>query len=343
MSLYIDIKYANIFGSTYLELFKVKTTSPYLAAGRCPVCNDSQKNKFKTRGYLFENKGGVGFKCHNCGHSSSVGGLIKTFAPNLYEEYRLESWREESPNENKFVPDITKWAKRRIDKFDPFKSIKKISQLDHDHPAKKYIVARKIPEDQHWRIYYADKYFNWSNTVVPDKFNSNSLHRDEPRIVLPFISEDGYCFGYTGRSINKSSTLRYATVMIDDSRNKVFGLDQIDRGRDIICVEGPIDSLFLNNCIAMAGADVRLDLIAMPSNMIIVMDNQPRNKEVVAKIEKLIYNGYRVCLWPENVLEKDINEMILAGRTAEEIELIIKSNTYEGLSAQIEFVNWKKI
>lgn len=345
MALWIDRKYVSIFGSQYLERYSVKKESPFLSVCRCIVCGDSKKNPYRTRGYFYQADDAILYKCHNCNHSTSLSKMIQTYAPNLYEEYRLETFKENQSTKEiePFKAEIDKFSSRRIDHFDPFKGIKKISQLPETHPAKKYIVSRKVPSRQHYRMYYVNKFFTWVNSFVPDKFSEKSLQNDHGRIVFPFINANGYCFGFTGRSINKNSTLRYSTIMLDEKENKIFGLDQLDRKEKIIVVEGPIDSLFIRNSVAMAGTDVNLEQIASRENMIIVLDNQPRNKEVVAKIEKLVYDAYTVCIFPENIKGKDINDFVLNGMKLSEVRKMIFENSYSGLEAQLKFANWKKI
>jgi len=342
--LWLDQKFASLIG-TQLEQYKVKKTKPYTAQFRCPICGDSQTSKFKTRGHFYEHSGRINMKCFNCGYSTSLSKFIKTLNPVLYTEYRLESLKEMGmETEEKYIPAIEKFATRRIDNFDPFKDLKKISQLKPEHPAKKYIVDRKIPSQVHFRIYYSPTYYHWVNSVLPDKFNDKALALDEPRIVFPFIDSRGYVFGYTGRSISKTSSLRYSTIILDETKEKVFGLDSIDKSKKVYVVEGPIDSLFLDNCIAMAGSDVQLNNIADKDKIIIIYDNEPRNKEIVKKIEKAIDFGYKVCIWPENIEEKDINDMILkANLTGPVIQHIIDANTFDGLSAKMRLQQWRKI
>lgn len=345
MTLWIDRKYVSIFGSQYLQRFTVKKDNPFLGICRCIVCGDSQKNQYKTRGYFFQAEDTILYKCHNCSHSSSLSKMIETYAPSLYEEYRLELFREKQlvQEPEPFKPEIDRFSSRRIDHFDPFKGIKKISQLKEDHPAKKYVVSRLVPPDQHYRMYYVPKFFNWVNSFVPDKFAQSSLQNDSGRIVFPFINSRGYCFGMSGRTINKNSTLRYSTIMLDPKENKVFGLDQIDRNQKIIVLEGQFDCLFIKNSVAMCGTDVNLDNIASKEKMIIALDNQPRNKQVVEKIGNLIYNGFTVCLYPDNLKGKDINEYVLNGMKPHDVRSMILDNCYSGLEAQLHFAKWKKV
>ena len=342
--LWLEQKYASLAGST-LEQFKIVKTKPYIAKFRCPICGDSQSNKFKTRGHFYENEGRINYKCFNCSYSTSLSKFIKTTNPLLYSEYRIESLKEQGqPEEEQFVPAIDKFATRRIDHFDPFKDLKKISQLKHEHPAKKYILERKIPSNTHFRIYYSPTYYHWVNTVLPDKFNEKALALDEPRIVFPFIDSKGYVFGFTGRAVNKKSGLRYSTVILDDTKEKVFGLDSIDKTKKVYIVEGPIDSLFLTNCIAMAGSDINLNLIAERDKIVIVYDNEPRNKEIVKKISKAIDNGYSVCIWPEWIEQKDINDMVLKqDLDGASIQAFIDQNTFNGLAAKMRLQQWSRV
>lgn len=344
-TLWLDIKYANIISSR-LERYAVKKTKPYLANCRCPYCGDSQTNKFKARGYIFENKGHLVFKCHNCSISTNLGKMINHVDPVMYGDYRLEVLKEHQSADQEppkaFVTDITKFAKKRIDKFEPFTELKKISQLSPNHPAKKYITDRKIPPNTHFRIYYSPIYCSWVNSFVPDKFNEKAIKHDEPRIVFPFIDSNGYVFGFTGRSIAQKSSLRYITVILDSTKEKIFGLDSIDKSKRVYVVEGPIDSLFLTNCVAMAGADVNLTNITTKDKMVIVYDNEPRNKEIVSKIAKAVDQGFNVCIWPDHIANKDINDMVMSGLSGAAVQAIIDSNTYSGLSAKLRLQQWTK-
>jgi hypothetical protein len=112
----------------------------------------------------------------------------------------------------------------------------------------------------------------------------------------------------------------------------------------VYVTEGPIDSMFLEN--AVATADSNLESITDcvdKSNVVLVFDNEPRNKEIINKINHAIENHFNVVIWPEFIEEKDINEMVLNGFSPDEIQDIISKNTFVNLRAKMEFVNWKKI
>jgi hypothetical protein len=343
-TLWLDQKFASLIG-TQLEQFKITKAKPFSAKFRCNICGDSSVNKFKTRGNFYEKNGHINFKCFNCGYSTSLSKFIKQFNPSLYYEYRLEIMKEAGLEEPKqYVSDISKFPIHRIDKFDPFKEIPKVSQLKEIHPAKVYIVSRNIPSHVHWRIYYVDKYYHWVNSIVDNKFSEKSLKKDEERIVLPFIDSNGYVFGFTGRAINPDSKVRYSTIMLDDTKGKIFGLNTVDKKKRIYVVEGPIDSMFLDNCVAMTGADADLSELGHPSNIVVIYDNEPRSAEIVKRISKAIDLGYNVCIWPDRIEQKDINDMININKLdGPSVQHIIDHNTFNGLSAKMRLNNWKKI
>ena len=182
------------------------------------------------------------------------------------------------------------------------------------------------------------------NEFKPGQFES--IENDEPRLVIPFLDKEGNLFAIQGRSFRKNTNLRYITIMFDEEKPKLYGLDTVDERLPIYVVEGPIDSMFIPNCIASAGSDVTTNLNTISedkSKFIIVYDNEPRNKEIVRKIERAIEAGFPVCIWPESMEQKDINDMVMAGMKLRKIVDTINECTYTGLEAKLKFQQWKKI
>jgi len=145
--------------------------------------------------------------------------------------------------------------------------------------------------------------------------------------------------------VNVNSLKEYGgkAFKVDDDKpytGKVFGLDKIDRDKHIYVVEGPLDSLFLDNCLAVGGSEFS----NLPKeNTTIVFDNEPRNQEICNNIEESIRKEYSVCLWPVQNPHKDINDMILSGMSSSDITSQIKENTYRGTEARLRFAEWRKI
>jgi hypothetical protein len=222
----------------------------------------------------------------------------------------------------------------------PLRKIKKISQLKAGHGARDYVLRRKIPTKEHYRLYYAPKFAAWVNSMIPGKLE---VKNDKPRLVLPFLDKEGKMFGFQGRSFDPKENLRYITIMLDENMPKIFGLDKVDFHKPYTVVEGPIDSVFLNNSVAMAGADGNAHGLNHIENATFVFDAEPRNKEIVGRMERCLEKGYRVCIWPQHVLAKDINDMIISGLKAADIQLIIDQNSYKGLQGTLELSHWRKV
>jgi len=340
-----DTKYVNLI-SNRVERFTKK--GPGLWNFRCPLCGDSKKDRTKARGFVYSKQNHLLYRCHNCHASISLGSLIKAIDPLLYNEYALEAFKETHadtirPVYTKSNPtaDIGKFQQPKFIKFTALGNIKKISQLDPSHPAKKYVLGRQIPTKLHSQLFYAPKFKKWVNSIVPGRFDNTDA--DEPRLIIPLIDQRKNLFGFQGRAFGPSK-LRYITIMLDDDALKVYGMDRVDKAEKVIVTEGPIDSMFLNNAIAMVGSSAKLkDLPIRPEKLVVVYDNEPRNKEIVREIEHTIDQGFAVCIWPEHVTEKDVNDMVLAGRHPVDIQRTIEQNTYSGLSAKMRMVSWKKI
>jgi hypothetical protein len=224
-------------------------------------------------------------------------------------------------------------------KGSPLLKIKKISQLNYSHNGKIYVQNRQIPASKQYKLYYASKFNEWVNSIIPGKLPT--VERDRPRLIMPFIDKAGNLFGFNARAFGNDE-LRYITIMIDSTMPKIFGLDDVNFSKRYYVAEGPIDSLFLSNAVAMAGADGNANGLEQTENAVFVFDNEPRNKEIVARMEKCLERGYKVCIWPKNVLQKDINDVIISGVTQASLELIIDNNTFSGLEGKLQLTYWRK-
>ena len=334
MSIWLDRKFTLLL-SPKLENFKRKNDNLY--SFRCCYCGDSQKNKSKSRGFIYEKSGNYFSICFNCGKSTTLKSLINFVDPFLEKEYILETFREKSTN---FIPPKPVF-KPSIPKFKSFESKLKlptIESLPDDHIAKKYILNRQIPKFAHKLLYYAEDFREFVSTV-----SDKTLEQTSPRIVIPFFSKAGELIAFQGRALDAYS-MRYITVTVDKSHTKLFGVERIDPKQKIRVVEGPLDSFFIPNCVATADSNLSSAAFVFDKQkLILIPDNEPRNISIVKNIEKYIKNGFNIGLFPDSVKQKDINDMVLNGLTKEEISGIIELNTFHGLRAQIEFLQWKKV
>lgn len=334
----VDQKYVGVV-SGMLERFVVKSNNPYRANLRCPICGDSKKSKYKARGWLLERDHQMTvFYCHNCNASMSFGNFIKHVYPSIHKEYTNEKALDAFGPKKRTKAYPKQFNNQPVRKQkDPLSKISKISRLNVNHPARRYIDYRKIPTNKHYLLYYAPKFIEWTKDIGVATESMQDA-QEHPRIVLPFFDRRHRMFGLTGRNLDKGG-LRYLTLMIDDVP-KIYGLDRVDWNRTYNVVEGPIDSLFLDNAIAMAGADFSVRSLQNKSNAVVIYDNEPRNEAIVKKMQSAIEKGLSICIWPKSLPYKDINDMAMANIR---YDLIIQQNTHSGLMADTLLKQWRKV
>jgi hypothetical protein len=329
----IDSKYIGLVSSRLQKFKKVKAD---LYNFRCPICGDSQKNKNKTRGYIYPVKNNTNFKCHNCGASLSFNNFLKQIDPTLHKQYTLEKFKEGHTGKN-FVVEEPKFNFHKPDFFTKRENLKNVKKLDLPKAsevtvAREYLEKRKLDPE---KFYFADKFKEWTNT---QKVTFETISRDESRIIIPMYDSESNLMGFQGRALGPN-TVKYITIMLFDDALKIYGLDQVDSSKPIYIVEGPFDSTFVENAVAMCGSDINVNSFGW-SDYIYVFDNEPRNREIVNRISNTINRGNKVIIWPTSIDQKDINDMVLAGLNVMDV---LKSNTYSGLEAKIKFNNWKKV
>ena len=320
---HIDSKFINLISP---KLQKFKRVKSDLYNFRCPICGDSKKNKSKMRGYLYAMKADVNFKCHNCGASMTFSSFIKHLDPVIHKQYVFERFKQGTTGratvveEPKFHFETPK-----------FKTKIKLPKASENPSSDGYLTARKLDSTQ---FYYAEQFKKFVNTLKP---TFEDTRYDEERIIIPLYYEKNL-IGLQGRSLGPSK-VKYITVMLNDDAPKIYGLDNIRTDAPVYITEGPFDSTFIRNSIAMCGADADIDRWGI-SNPVWIYDNEPRNIEIVRRIGNTIDSGDSIVIWPNNIDDKDINDMVMSGL---DVQSVIESNTYSGLEAKLKFNTWKKI
>jgi hypothetical protein len=284
------------------------------------------------------------FHCHNCGITYNFNNFLKNIDFQLYSEFSVEKLKDNKPPQQVELERFVEKMKTPVFlQSGPLKGLKKISQLTADHPCKVFVSKRQIPNPYHAKMFFCPKFFAWANEIIPGKFDDEALLYDEPRLLIPFINEDKKLHAFQGRSLDSKSKTRYITIVNDDSIPKVYGLDAVDFNKKVYVFEGPIDSMFVPNSIATAGGDLVATIKDLPKkNLVVVYDNEPRSAETKKKLDKAIINGYNVCVWPSNLIHKDVNDMILAGLSSDFVRYIIDTNTYNDLKAKLALNMWSK-
>jgi transcription elongation factor Elf1 len=340
---WLEHKYVSLM-SNRLKNFKRKSNNVFNFS--CPICGDSATHKGKARGYIFEKKGKSVFHCHNCSATMGIPNFIKAVDQLLYSEYQIEKLKNvKTPEQTDFESFVEKMKKPVFLKGGPLKGLKKVSQLSPDHRVKKLVDARKIPTPYHAKLFSCPNFRHFTNNLIPNKFTEESLAHDETRLLIPFFTKEKTVHAYQGRALGESK-VKYITIVLDDTVPKVYGLDTVNFNKPVYVVEGPIDSMFIDNSIATAGGDLvsaLAPLHASKFSLVIVYDNEPRSRETIKKLDKAIMQGYNIVIWPENLEHKDINDMVLAGMSSEFITHILKTNTYRDLAAKLALTKWSKV
>ena len=320
---HVDSKFIGLVSS---RLQKFKRVKADLYNFRCPICGDSKKNKSKTRGYLYAVKANTNFKCHNCGASMSLNNFLKQVDPAVHKQYVMEKFKEGHSSRISVITEP-------VFKFEAPKFKQKIDlpKASENPRAAGYLTARQLDGN---KFYYAKHFKKFTNKL---KHTFDDTKYDEDRIIIPLYYNKNLV-GFQGRSIDPSP-VKYITVMLDDDAPKIYGLDTIRRDAPVYVTEGPFDSTFIRNAIAMCGADADLTNWGI-SNPVWVYDNEPRNREITNRISKTIDSGQSVVIWPDNIDDKDINDMVMSGL---DVQSVIELNTYSGLQAKLKFNTWKKI
>lgn len=335
MSLFLDTKYVSLL-SPKLERFTRK--SEYLWNFRCPICGDSHKNKAKARGYIYRQKSNLSFSCHNCGINISLGNLIKAVDRPLHKEYVFDRFKSESAG-NIEKPDLSVYKSKPTFPKKEQIALPAITSLDVNHTARRFVENRKIPEQYFDGLFYANDFASFVKDILPE--NTYELKEDDPRLVIPFYDENKNLLGLQGRALGPS-TSKYITIKLTEENDKIFGLDRLDKTKTVYVVEGPLDSLFLNNSIATMDSRLYAIIPVLGAlDYVFLYDNEPRNIDINRNMRKTMNLNQKMVVWPQHIVEKDINDMIISGINP--IQNIIDYNTFQGPRAFLEYTRWSKI
>ena len=337
MSIIIDTKYLSLLSP---RLDRFKKVRDYLWNFRCPQCGDSQKSKSKARGYVYRKKTDLFFKCHNCGVGQSVGNLIKDLDPFLHKQYIMERYRAGETGKRKSKAPEFKFETPTFKPKETNIDLPSIESLPKEHYARVYCEGREIPQQFMDKIFYAEDFKNWALSVC--QVDYSNLMGKEPRLVIPFFDKDNQLIGAQGRALQESK-VRYVTIKVHEDAPKVFGLERWNSDQHTYLVEGPIDSLFLPNCLAMAGADMSDLSILDKDKTTLIFDNEPRNFQIARSMIKSLQDGWKIVVWPNSITCKDINDMVLTSIKDARLVEIINTNTYSGQRGEWEVHSWKKV
>lgn len=355
--LWIELKYAQIIASRYGQ-FKLKSRVPFVANFRCPICGDSKDNPRKARGYIKQRDNRLYYSCFNCGVKRTFPNFLREQDSAAYSAFRLECITADKGTA------VAPVAERKLtatdfattspaDRKHKFEWVP-VNRLSVDHPARQYLTDRKLPPASLDDIYVVPNFYQFVNTHINCalKYSAEALKRDHPRIIIPLRTINGTIYGVQGRTYlpRDAGRPKYLTAINKDFADHplVFGLERIDPSREVIVVEGPFDSLFVDNGIAALGAQSILATISkLPydkDRYIIALDNDPRNSEIVDSVNKCISEGYNVVIWPDSFRWHDINDAIKSAViNTTDINALIRRSACRGIVALVRMSAWKRV
>lgn len=291
----------------------------------CPFCGmpkerDRKANLFKST------KDALRFYCYRCNESMWMIDLLHRLDSTLAREYLTQSAALSSTNQEiataqapAEIPTITL-------------NLPSIASLSEEHSARVYLAGRKIPEQFFSELLWTDDFHDIAEQFRPDGHYIRI--RREGRIIIPIRNEQGGIIAAQGRSIEPGADIRYITVKTHENAPKVWGMDRINRDETIYVTEGPFDAMFLPNSIALCGSDI-LDTLPK-ENAVIIYDNEPWSQQTLRKLKTAIGNGHRICIWPDYLREKDVNQMVFK-YSPEIVRDIIDENTWSGVLATMKY------
>lgn len=315
--------------SPYLRNFRQKTNRLYNFS--CPICGDSNIDKRKARGFLYEKQGNFFYRCHNCGASHSFSKFLELQFPQYYSSYITEKYRGSKTNEDSFSLDQSSEG-----------DIDRSYKVSNYEKAMKYLDSRLIPKSRR-----EDLFFIPSLSVLKPLFPSYNFEKiyDSPKIVIPIRDRSKKLIGATCRAISEKDSLRYVELKKDASAALIFGLDRVDFSNRILAFEGAFDSMFFKNAIAVNGSNLDSLDEHIPKNLtVLCFDNQPRNREICNLMGESIDHGWKILIWPEGIKAKDPNKMLTDRELSiSQLHEVVKSNIFEGLEAKLRLAKWRKI
>lgn len=337
---YIDVNYIHIIGSTIKGFQSVKRN---VWVGRCPVCGDSKKHRAKKRFYIYGRKGSFFVYCHNCLLSHTLWKYLELYRPDLFPEYKretlfdsLNSGPRKRRDDSQTV--LEKLGSTRAPLKSELAGTVPCSSLSDDHQAIRYLKDRCFSDDMISRLCYAEDFLVTAQSVDSTLENKQALKA--PRIVIPFRDREGNIAMIQGRSLNPKDNLKYLSIKAHDDIEKVYGRSEVDYEKTVYCVEGPLDSMFVDNCLATCDAN----LTKVEDADTYIWDNEPRSRDICKFMEGAIEDGNRLVIWPFSPdIKIDINDLIKKGISRQKLMSIIHENTYHGIRAKAAFMRWKRI
>lgn len=328
----------------HLPKFRQVTGSDFKLNCRCPICGDSQKDMHKARFWAYPTKDGTSMRvhCFNCDVDMYLSKYLKEYEEDLYREYLLE-WRKEQALGKTSAPkvEISEKIKAKMPVIERLDFCERLDRLSEDHPIVKYVKNRCIPQNVWHRLWFTMQWPALCNSIKPGTYANET---NEPRLVIPIYNSNKEIESFQGRTLRKDAPQKYITIKSHDDATKIYGLDTVDARQRVWVMEGPIDSLFVPNAIAITGGSLDLNMVPFKETRVWVMDSEQRHPDTIKRMTRLIEAGESVVFWDKAPWpSKDINDMVKDdGATPEEILAYMNANISQGLMAKMRLSRYAR-
>ena len=297
--------------------------SKYRMNFRCNVCGDSQDKKHVKRGFLLFNHGKNNerywvYKCQRptcqaCEKAWGAERWLKFTDPflfNCYENELKQCNRDDGHadairdkiekmralKELEFVNDAIKKLEQEKKDIKFFKPILK-GETDLFKDAIVYCEKRKLPYER-WKEFFVATGGKYQN-----------------RLIIPFFDDENKIHYWQGRHLYGHEP-KYLNRTVDKSE-AIYNFHHINKTQPVVVLEGPFDSMFVENAIATLGlslAEKMQDQIDKLDAYYLFDNDEAGN----VKARKFLKAGKFVFLWKDFLKEmkltkdvKDINDAIL--------------------------------
>ena len=311
----------------------VKSTNTYM--GGCPICREGKSWGRKSRLYYIPKDGKI--CCHNCGWYGSPVNWVMEVEQISYKEVlrQIEECDYEYgiPDDTpKYQPPSTDLPRDSINLFDK----SQVTYYMSDHMVKTAITS------------VVNRRLNTAANRPKSLYVSLTDNTHKNRLTIPFYDHKNECIFYQSRQLISDGTPKYLSKI--NSEKSLFNYNNISPSADhVFITEGPIDSFFIKNSVAVAGIQEKSkqSLTTLQSQQlerlflmqpVWVLDSQWQDDTSRIKTEILLKNKQCVFMWPKDIGQrfKDINEMCMYFDIDCITEQFILDNTFCGLKGIVK-------
>jgi DNA primase len=278
-----------------------KHTGQYNAA--CPICKEGKSLGKKKR--LWYYPASNTFHCFNCNQTWSALNWIKKTTGMSYEEIQMEL------NTNEVSMDVFRIESNSIGTFKrkelpnlPYDSINIFDNIQQTYykNSKEFQVALK---------YVKSRRLDTAINKSPNLFISLTDLIHSNRLCIPFYDRNKKVVFYQTRSLDNTEPRYLGKAGYEKT---VFGVDRVDSNLPYIFLfEGPIDSMFVKNGVAVAGISLTktqsTQLAEFPFHKRVwVLDNSCYDATAKKNVQELLEKGENVFNWNIGKKYKDFNQ-----------------------------------